>query len=278
MDEKYSIDVNDKKIHWSQDVSYGDYLQLGQLLNCHQPRSEQHDEHLFIIIHQISELWMKLALIEMRAAARAIANNELDPAFKMMSRVAKIQEQLINAWDVLISMTPADYVSFRESLGQSSGFQSFQYREMEFLLGNKNAKMVEAHANMRVRYQHLKSVLHQPSIYDVTLQLLAKRGFIIPKEYTERDWSQPYRPHPDIEQAWLQVYRNTDTYWDLYELAEKLVDAEYSFQQWRFSHMKTVERIIGFKRGTGGTAGVHYLKQALELKFFPELWSVRTLM
>ena len=270
------VDLQDESVHWEQDMSYGQYLALERLLDCQYPRSTQHDEMLFIVIHQVSELWMKLCLHEAHAAARHIEQDNLRPAFKMLSRVARIQEQLIKAWEVLVTMTPADYASFRDALGQSSGFQSYQYRELEFLLGNKNPKMVEAHRAHPQYYQHLTQVLHAPSIYDISLRLLKRRGFDIPDHCLDRDWSQPYQACAEVELAWSQVYQQTDEYWDLYELAEKLVDMEYNFQKWRFSHMKTVERIIGYKKGTGGTGGVSYLVKALDLQFFPELWSVRT--
>ena len=271
-----TIDISDENIHWEQDISYGQYLGLESLLEQQNPLSEAHDEMLFIIIHQASELWMKLCLHETHGAARLIAQDDLRPAFKMLTRVARIQQQMVNAWEVLVTMTPADFASFRDSLGQSSGFQSFQYRELEFLLGNKNAALIEAHSHHPKNYQHLTKVLNGPSLYDVSLQLLQKRGFDIALEQTQRDWSQPYLPNKKVETAWHKVYQDTDTFWDLYELAEKLVDLEYHFQQWRFNHVKTVERIIGHKHGTGGTSGVDYLKKALSLQFFPELWSVRT--
>ncbi len=257
-------------------MSYGEYLGLENLLQQQNPRSDEHDEMLFIVIHQASELWMKLCLHEAHAAAQLIAKDQLRPAFKMLTRVARIQQQMVNAWEVLVTMTPADYASFRDSLGQSSGFQSFQYRELEFLLGNKNATLVEAHKSHEQHYAHLQSVLNTPSLYDVCLQLLQQRGFDISTSHTQRDWQQPYTANEQVQSAWKKVYQDTDTYWDLYELAEKLVDLEYHFQQWRFNHMKTVERIIGHKHGTGGTSGVDYLQKALSLQFFPELWSVRT--
>lgn len=268
--------LDDEQVHWDQDMSYGQYLGLEPLLACQNPVSGEHDEMLFIVVHQASELWMKLCLHEAYGAARHIREDHLRPAFKMLSRVARIQEQLIQAWEVLVTMTPADYASFRDKLGQSSGFQSYQYRELEFLLGNKNAAMIEVHRAHPAHYQRLQSALQAPSLYDLTLQLLKKRGFDIPTDLLERDWSQPYVPRTEVEQAWSQIYRHTAEHWDLYELAEKLVDTEFNFQRWRFSHMKTVERIIGYRRGTGGTAGVNYLVKALDLKFFPELWSVRT--
>ncbi|MDR5865293.1 tryptophan 2,3-dioxygenase [Halomonas koreensis] len=270
------VDLEDENVHWDQDMSYGQYLDLERLLDCQHPVSDQHDEMLFIVIHQASELWMRLCLHEAHAAAEHIRRDALRPAFKMLTRVARIQEQLIKAWEVLVTMTPADYLSFRDELGQSSGFQSYQYRELEFLLGNKNARMIEAHRGHPGHYARLHRVLEAPSLYDVTLQRLADRGFAIPADRLERDWAEPYEACPEVEAAWAAIYRDTATHWELYELAEKLVDLEYNFQKWRFSHMKTVERIIGYRRGTGGTAGVGYLVKALDLQFFPELWSVRT--
>ncbi|MAP35013.1 MAG: tryptophan 2,3-dioxygenase [Halomonas sp.] len=263
-------------IHWDQDISYGQYLDLEPLLACQNPLSKEHDELLFIVIHQVSELWIKLCLHEAHGAAAYIQQDNLSPAFKMLSRVSRIQEQLIKAWEVLVTMTPADYASFRDSLGQSSGFQSYQYREIEFLLGNKNAKLIEAHRSSPRHYQKLQKALNAPSLYDIALQLLARRGFAIPQEKIERDWSIPYTASSEVEAAWSAIYHNSQKHWDLYELAEKLVDIEFNFQRWRFNHMKTVERIIGYRRGTGGTAGVNYLVKALDLQFFPELWSVRT--
>lgn len=269
-------DVAKEDIHWDQDITYAGYLSLDKLLDCQRPRTESHDEMMFIIIHQASELWMKLCIHEIRAAMGEIEHDNLDAAFKMLSRVSRIQGQLRHAWAVLSTMTPADYQGFRDALGQSSGFQSFQYREIEYSLGNKNAKLVDVHRQRPERYEHLKAVLNAPSFYDLCLQLLARRGFDIPPDYLQRDWSRAYVPSSTVEAAWAKVYNATEQHWDLYELAEKLVDLEYEFQMWRFSHMKTVERIIGYSRGTGGTSGVIFLKKALDLQFFPELWSVRT--
>ena len=272
------VNLDDEAIHWdiSTSLSYSQYLQLDSLLSCQQPLSAEHDEMLFIIIHQTSELWMKLMLHELDQARYSIANDALDSAFKMLSRVQRIQEQLIQSWNVLATMTPHDYMAFRDTLGSSSGFQSHQYRLLEFCLGNKNAQMIEVHHSSPDIYQTLQQALAQPSIYDQSLRLLAQRGFALPEAITERDWREPHQAHPKVEAAWLAVYRDIETYWDFYELGEKLVDIEQRFQQWRFSHMKTVERIIGHRRGTGGSAGVAYLVKALDLCFFPELWSVRT--
>ncbi len=273
-----AVDISSEGIHWAPEggMTYGSYLELDRILSSQKPVSNHHDEMLFIVIHQVTELWMKLSLHELTGVLRQIQSGELGPAFKMLSRVARIQGQLILSWDVLSTMTPLDFSSFRDQLQQSSGFQSYQYRILEFTLGNKNRELIEVHRRDPAIYQQLKETLEKPSVYDETLQMLARRGFEIPSTHVERDWSDPYEPHPEVEAAWLKVYRDVDTHWDLYELAEKFVDLEHKFQQWRFAHMKTVERIIGGKRGTGGTSGASYLQKALNLKFFPELWSVRT--
>jgi tryptophan 2,3-dioxygenase len=265
-------------IHWDLErgMSYSQYLQLDKVLAAQKPLSGQHDEMLFIVIHQASELWMKLCLHELAATRAQIRGDDLEPAFKMLSRVARIQAQLIQSWDVLGTMTPADYMKFRDSLGQSSGFQSWQYRLLEFMLGNKEARLIEVHSNDPPTHALLRRELAMPSLYDEAIRLLARRGFDIPKECTERDWTKSYVAHPAVEAAWLAVYRDSTAQWDLYELAEKLVDLEYRLQQWRFAHLKTVERIIGFKRGTGGSSGVGYLEHVLKRGFFPELISLRT--
>lgn len=263
-------------IHWDQDISYSSYLSLDKLLECQQLRSGAHDEMMFMVIHQASELWMKLCIHEITAAMREVEKDNLGAVFKMLSRVSRIQGQLRQSWAVLSTMTPSDYRGFRDSLGQSSGVQSFQYREIEFALGNKNAALVKVHRQDTKRFEHLNSVLNSPSFYDLCLQHLARKGLDIPDDYLERDWSQPYVPSPAVEAAWAKVYSSVDEYWQLYELAEKLVDLEHEFQMWRFSHMKTVERIIGYSMGTGGTSGVAFLEKALSLRFFPELWSVRS--
>ncbi len=265
-------------IHWDLDksISYSQYLQLERILTAQKPLSGQHDEMLFIIIHQASELWMKLCLHELSATRAQVLNDDLEPAFKMLSRVARIQAQLIQSWDVLGTMTPADYMKFRDSLGQSSGFQSWQYRLLEFVLGNKEAKLIDVHAGDASVHALLRQELATPSLSDETIRLLARRGFDIPKECVERDWTRAYAPNPAVEAAWLAIYRDSNAHWDLYELAEKLVDLEYRLQQWRFAHLKTVERIIGFKRGTGGSSGAGYLAHVLKHTFFPELISLRT--
>ncbi len=273
-----SIDLSGESVHWDLRgaMSYADYLGLKDLLACQRPVTGQHDEMLFVVIHQSSELWIKLCLHEITAAIRQIEADELGPAFKMLSRVARVQVNLIQSWEILSTMTPFDYASFRASLGKSSGFQSYQYRMLEFRMGNKNAEMARVFENDRELATQVHDALTKPSIYDVSLALLAKRGLPIPNEKLSRDFSKPYAEDHRVTYAWRTVYRDAETHWDLYELAEKLVDLEYRFHLWRFSHMKTVERIIGNKPGTGGTSGVNYLKKALSLTFYPELWAVRT--
>jgi tryptophan 2,3-dioxygenase len=257
-------------------MTYAGYLQLGLLLDAQRPLTEEHDELLFVVIHQSSELWMKLALHELRGATRHIAADDLSPALKMLSRVGRIQTQMTQAWEILATMTPADYHRFRDALGRSSGFQSAQYRLIEFMLGAKNAAQAEAQRHDAQAYAALAAALAAPSLYDETLRLLARRGLPIPADRLERDFTQPYTASPDVEAAWLRVYRDNVGWWDLYDLGEKLVDLEYRLQQWRFAHLKTVERVIGFKTGTGGSAGAPYLARVLQQGFFPELLSLRT--
>jgi tryptophan 2,3-dioxygenase len=257
-------------------IRYGDYLQLEAVLNAQHPRSQDPNEWLFIIQHQTSELWMKLALIELRGARNAIAADELAPAFKMLARVARIMEQLVHAWDVLSTLTPSEYSAIRPFLGTSSGFQSWQYREIEYILGNKNAALLKPHADRADIHEKLEQALAAPSLYDEALALLARNGFAIAPAVLGRDRRLPYQADVSVEQAWLAVYREPKAFWGLYELAEELVDLEDAFRQWRFRHVTTVERIIGFKRGTGGTSGVAYLRRMLDVVLFPELWKVRT--
>ncbi|MFC3050649.1 tryptophan 2,3-dioxygenase [Kordiimonas pumila] len=257
-------------------MSYGDYLQLSKILEAQGPLSDAHDEVLFIIQHQTSELWMKLALHEMKAAKKAIQADKLQPCFKMLTRVARIFEQLNSAWDVLRTMTPSEYTTFRDSLGKSSGFQSYQYRAIEYVAGNKNAAMLQPHAHTETIYTYLEILLNEPSIYDEVLLLLKRRGFDIDDKMLSRDWSGAYEANDSVAKAWLTVYAKPEEYWDLYELAEKLVDFEDYFRRWRFNHVTTVERVMGFKRGTGGTSGVAYLQKMLSVVLFPELWNIRT--
>ncbi|WP_282051825.1 tryptophan 2,3-dioxygenase [Phaeobacter inhibens] len=256
-------------------MSYGDYLSLDLLLNAQKTWTNTHDEMLFIIQHQTSELWMRLAIHELTAARSRLLANKPHEAFKMLARVARIFEQLNSAWDVLRTMTPSDYSAFRDELGQSSGFQSHQYRQIEFMLGNRNKAMLRPHAHRPDVLALLEEELSQPSLYDVALRTLGQR-FDLPEEVLNRNLSEAYTPHPAVEAAWSEVYRDTEAHWDLYELAEKLVDFEDYFRRWRFNHVTTVERVIGFKRGTGGTGGVSYLKRMLEVELFPELWHLRT--
>ena len=246
-----AIDISNEPVHWdlSGSKSYGEYLQLDKLLSAQQPGTFEHDEMLFIIIHQSSELWIKLCIHELTAAIKYIQRDNLGPVDKCLNRMARIQAQLTQSWDVLATMTPMDYPN-----------------------------MIEVYRNNPDTYALLQRVLTAPCLYDEVIALLSRRGFGIPAEYLDRDWSQPYQANKQVAAAWLAVYHNREEHWDLYELAEKLVDLDHQFQLWRFSHMKTVERIIGYKRGTGGTSGVNYLNKALELRFFPELWSVRTSM
>jgi len=258
--------------------SYGAYLHLDELLSAQRPLTQEHDEVAFIVIHHVQELWLKLIAHELDAAAASIRRDDLPPAFKSFARVTRIQEQLIRAWDVLSTMTPADYLAFRDALGPASGFQSFQYRLVEFRLGAKDARMVQPHRHHAEHHAILSKALVEPSVYDEAMRLLARRGLPVPQDVLERDLTHPHVSNPAVRDIWLSVYRDPEKHFDLYELAEELVDMEDWFQQWRFRHMKTVERIIGFKRGTGGSSGVGFLKTALERSFFPELWELRTLL
>ena len=264
------------QLDFSQDMSYGDYLQLDSILEAQKPLSPAHDEMLFIVQHQTSELWMKLMLHELTAAVGNVANDELPSAFKKLARVSKIMEQLVHAWDVLGTMTPPEYSAIRPYLSNSSGFQSFQYRCIEFSLGNKNAAMLKPHAHNPSRLGMVQAAYEAPSLYDEALRLLARRGLAVPATHTERDWTQAYQANEAVEQAWLEVYSNPEKYWDLYQLGEELTDLEDAFRLWRFRHVTTVERVIGFKRGTGGTGGVSYLRKMLDVVLFPEIWTLRT--
>ncbi len=259
-------------------MSYGDYLCIDQVLSAQRPLSSAPDELLFIIQHQTSELWMKLALHELDAARRAIAGGEARAAFKMLARIARIFEQLNSAWDVLRTMTPADYTTFRESLGQSSGFQSWQYRLIEYAVGNRNHAMLRPHAHRPDLTAMLEAELARPSLYDEALRHLARSGLAVPDRVLARDLRAPWVFDSEVQEIWAQVYRDPKAHWEAYELAEKLVDFEDYFRRWRFNHVTTVERVIGFKRGTGGTSGIHYLKRMLEVQLFPELWSLRTVL
>jgi tryptophan 2,3-dioxygenase len=274
------VDLSDEKVHWDLGASqsYAEYLQLDKLLDAQKPNSFEHDEMLFIVVHQASELWMRLFLHELDTVFEYVRRDDLDPSFKRLSRISQVQDQLLAVWEVLSTMTPYDYSAFRNALGRSSGFQSPQYRMLEFLLGNKNSDMVAVHRRDVRHYESLRRALAAPSLYDEVLRLLSRRGYGVPEDYLSRDFSQPYVASKQVAGAWLGVYHNADKDWDLYELAERLVDLDHKFQLWRFHHLKTVERVIGYKAGTGGTGGVSYLGKALELKFFPELWTIRTAM
>ncbi|MBS4199305.1 tryptophan 2,3-dioxygenase [Bacillus sp. FJAT-49732] len=269
---------SEKNIHtnFKEKMTYGDYLQLDTLLSSQKRLSDHHDEMLFIIIHQVSELWLKLIIHEIQAAIGAIERNELQTSFKMLARVSKIQTQIIQAWDVLSTLTPTEYMEFRDKLGNASGFQSYQYRLVEFVLGYKTPYILKIYQKDSELFKILDKAYHSPGLYDVTIQALSRAGFPINPGVLHRDFSKTYEKDATVEQAWLAIYRNVDKYWDLYQLAEKLVDIEDWFQQWRFRHMKTVERIIGHKTGTGGSSGVGYLKKVLDNYFFPELWEIRT--
>lgn len=264
------------QLDFSRDMSYGDYLQLDAILGAQKPLSPEHNEMLFIVQHQTSELWMKLMLHELGAAIACISRDELPPAFKMLARVSRIMEQLVHAWDVLATMTPPEYSAIRPYLANSSGFQSWQYRCIEFRLGNKNAAMLKPHEHHAGRHAVVRAAYEAPSLYDEALRLLARRGLPMPASHTERDWTQPYEASKEVEQAWLQVYRAPQQHWDLYQLGEELTDLEDAFRLWRFRHVTTVERVIGFKRGTGGTGGVSYLRKMLDVVLFPEIWQLRT--
>jgi tryptophan 2,3-dioxygenase len=264
------------QLDFSKDMSYGDYLHLDQILSAQHPLSPEHNEMLFIVQHQTSELWMKLMLHEMQAAVACVAADRLPEAFKMLARVSKIMEQLVHAWDVLATMTPPEYTAIRPYLSNSSGFQSAQYRRIEFMLGNKNAAMLKPHAHRPDLLAEVEAAWRAPSLYDEAIRLMQRRGIAVPAEALERDWTLPYAASEGVKAAWLEVYRSPEQHWDLYQMGEELVDLEDAFRLWRFRHVTTVERVIGFKRGTGGTSGVSYLRKMLDTVLFPELWALRT--
>jgi len=271
-----SLHPDGARLDFAGTMSYGDYLELDRLLASQRPLSGDHNEMLFIVQHQASELWMKLAIHELRAARDRVRTDDLASAFKMLARVARVMAQLNQSWDVLSTLTPAEYSAFRASLGSASGFQSYQYRTIEFLLGNKSAVLMEPHRHRPDLLAPLEEAWRAPSLYDESIRVLARRGFAIAAVQVERDWRERHAYDDSVCDAWVQVYRNTKTHWDLYELAEKLVDLEDAFRQWRFRHATTVERVIGLKRGTGGTSGVDYLRRLLDVELFPELWRART--
>ncbi|TMV12594.1 tryptophan 2,3-dioxygenase [Arenibacterium halophilum] len=275
MSERYDPSTEGAQMSFDGRMSYGDYLGLSTLLDAQHPISDAHDEMLFIIQHQTSELWMRLAIHELGAARATLRGDDMRPAFKMLTRVSRIFEQLNSAWDVLRTMTPSDYTTFRDTLGQSSGFQSHQYRQIEFILGNRNKAMVRPHAHRPDLMKLLDDELARKSLYDVALAALSET-FPLPPEVLTRDTALPHAENEAVAEAWARVYRDPAAHWALYELAEKLVDLEDYFRRWRFNHVTTVERVIGFKRGTGGTGGVSYLKRMLDVELFPELWHLRT--
>ena len=270
------VEFEKAQLDFSQSMSYGDYLQLDAILSAQKPLSPDHNEMLFIVQHQTSELWMKLMLHELKAAIQHIEQDDLPDAFKMLARVSQIMAQLVHAWDVLATMTPPEYSAIRPYLAQSSGFQSWQYRCIEFSMGNKNANMLMPHSHRPDLHSVVEKAYCAPSLYDVSLKLLGRRGLAVPASYLERDWRQAYAANSQVEEAWLVVYRNHKQHWDLYQLGEELTDLEDAFRLWRFRHLTTVERVIGFKRGTGGTGGVSYLRKMLDVVLFPEIWSLRT--
>jgi len=270
------VHAEQARLDYRDTMSYSDYLQLDAILNAQKPLSPDHNELLFIVQHQTSELWMKLMLHELGGAIGAIAADRLPEAFKMLARVSRIMEQLVHAWDVLATMTPPEYSAIRPYLAQSSGFQSYQYRCIEFSLGNKNAAMLRPHEHRPDLLTRVRAAYEAPSLYDEALRLLARRGVPVPASHVERDWTRPYEASHAVEAAWLQVYRDPKHHWDLYQLGEELTDLEDAFRLWRFRHLTTVERVIGFKRGTGGTSGVGYLRKMLDVVLFPEIWTLRT--
>ncbi|WP_020654183.1 tryptophan 2,3-dioxygenase [Massilia niastensis] len=279
MNDKIKNDASDwhgARLDFKESMSYGDYLGLDRILTAQHPLSPNHNEMLFIIQHQTSELWIKLMLHELQAVRRHIREDNLPPAFKMLARVARIMDQLVHAWDVLATMTPPEYTAIRPYLGASSGFQSFQYRQLEFILGNKNAALLAVHEKSPEHHALLERELRAPSIYDEAVMLLARSGLHIDPARLAADWTRPTEADDSVKEAWLEVYRDPERHWALYELAEKLVDMETAFRFWRFRHVSTVERIIGFKTGTGGTAGVSYLRKMLDVVLFPELFALRT--
>ncbi len=276
--EPYDPAEDGAQMSFDERMSYSDYLGLDRVLTAQHPLSAAHDEMLFIVQHQTSELWMRLAIHELTHARSAIADDRLQPAFKMLTRVARILEQLNGAWDVLRTMTPSEYTEFRDDLGQSSGFQSYQYRQIEFILGNRNRAMLRPHEHRDEIHRMLLDELARPSLYDETVRLLARSGFDVPASVLDRNLSTPHELDEAMVEVWRQVYDDPQRWWSHYELAEKLVDVEDYFRRWRFNHVTTVERVIGFKRGTGGTGGVSYLRRMLEVELFPDLWRVRTVL
>ncbi len=274
--ETFEAVINGERIQWDSGLTYAKHIQTKELLSTQIPVSDKPDELLFIIMHQTMELWIKLCLHEAKIALKAIQDDRLPNAFKTFDRIAAIQRHMIHSWEVLATLTPHDFLTFRGYLRKASGFQSYQYRELEFVLGNRDADLIVVHKDDEVVSNQLNLALETPSLYDEVLRLLHRRGFKVPEDLLERDWRQKYEPNDQVEDQWKVIYENVDKNWELYTLAEKLTALEYYFHEWRFKHMKTVSRVIGYKKGTGGSSGVSYLFKALELSFFPELWSMRT--
>lgn len=272
MSKIYDPGAEGAKMSFRDAMSYGDYLSLDSILNAQHPLSNAHDEMLFIIQHQASEVWMRLIIHELTHARISIREGRLPPAFKMLTRVARIFEQLNGAWDVLRTMTPSEYTAFRDELGASSGFQSMQYRLIEFMLGNRNPNQMKVHEHDETAHRLLREELARPSLYDEAVAYLSRE---LGEEAPAPQLEKPHQTDAAIQARWKRIYENVDAHWSLYELAEKLVDLEDYFRRWRFNHVTTVERVIGFKRGTGGTAGVSYLRKMLEVELFPELWNLR---
>tara|TARA_B100001094_G_scaffold19599_1_gene16728 strand:+ start:3347 stop:4252 length:906 start_codon:yes stop_codon:yes gene_type:complete len=274
--ETFSTEIDGEKIEWDTELTYNSHLQTERLLSSQVGVSGEPDETLFIIVHQTMELWIKLYLHELRIIINCIQNDQLSRSFKTFDRIAAIQRHMIQSWEVLATLTPHDFLTFRGYLRKASGFQSHQYRELEFKLGNKNKDLITVHQNDKKIHKILIKALNEPSLYDEALRLLAKKGFAIPSIALNRDWSKKYQASPEVEEAWKLIYEDTEKYWELYMLAERITSLEYYFQEWRFKHMKTVSRVIGHSPGTAGSSGVDYLLKALDISFFPELWSMRT--
>jgi tryptophan 2,3-dioxygenase len=274
--ETFEVEINGERIQWDGGLTYAKHIQTKELLSTQNLVSDKPDELLFVLMHQTMELWIKLCLHEARIALNAIKEDKLPQAFKTLDRIVTIQRHMINSWEVLATLTPHDFMTFRSQLRKASGFQSYQYRELEFVLGNKNEDLMVVHKDDKQVFDQLEAALSAPSLYDEVLRLLSRRGFDVPEKLLQRDWRQPYEASDEVENLWKTIYENVDEYWELYTLAEKITALEYYFQEWRFKHMKTVSRVIGFRHGTGGSSGVNYLVKALDLSFFPELWSMRT--
>lgn len=276
--EVFEAEINGEKIIWDSGLTYNSHLQIEKLLSSQKLISDKPNEMMFVIVHQSMELWLKLCLHELNIIIELIKNDEIKKPLKTFDRISAIQRHMTQSWEILATLTPTDFLTFRDYLKKASGFQSYQYRELEFKLGNKNKDLIIVHRENKGVYDHLLQTLNSPSLYDEILMYLSRKNFKIPEKLIKRDWSEPYQPHPEIESVWQEIYQESERYWDIYMLAERLTALEYYFQEWRFKHMKTVSRVIGNKQGTGGSAGVNYLTKALDLSFFPELWAMRTTM